>query len=317
MSNVAASHEGFSIPLINFSAFLNGTPEERTRTAKEILHGFKTAGFIYLHSLPLSPSQRQQVFDASANYFSLSLETKLSHLMPSVESNRGYSANGQEKLGSEESPDIKETLHIGREKDPKYPNIWPAEIGRLVGFKDTIGGFFDFCTKMVNEVMRAIAVGLGIDENYFEEYMSDGDHKLRLLHYPEVSTEVFQSNVNKVRAGAHTDYGAITLLFQDSRGGLQVKTPTGEYANATPIENTVVVNAGDLLARWSNDLIKSTVHRVVEPPLLRKTYCRFFGGPHEDSYIDAIPGTFVTDADKKYKGVKSGQYYIDRLTATY
>jgi isopenicillin N synthase-like dioxygenase len=136
----------------------------------------------------------------------------------------------------------------------------------MVGFKETVQGFFDFCTQLVLEVMRAIAVGLGIDETYFEGYMARGDHKLRLLHYPEVDRQLFKSNVTQVRAGAHTDYGAITLLFQDGRGGLQVKTPSGEYVDATPIDNTVVVNAGDLLARWSNDLIKSTVHRVIEPP---------------------------------------------------
>lgn len=213
----------------------------------------------------MSPSERKHVFETSAKYFRLPLDTKLSQSMPSIESNRGYSASGQEKLGSE-SADLKETLHVGRENDKNYPNLWPAEEGELVDFKETIAGFYDFCARMSVEVMRAIAVGLDIDEQYFDGFMSSGDHKLRLLHYPEVNRDVFKSNENQVRAGAHTDYGAVTLLFQDGRGGLQVKTPTGGYINATPIENAVIVNAGDLLARWSNDTVKSTVHRVVEPP---------------------------------------------------
>lgn len=201
----------------------------------------------------------------SAEYFRQPLETKLEHSMPSVESNRGYAAEGREKLGLE-SPDIKETLHVGREDDENYPNFWQEEIGELVGFKETINGFYDFCSKMSLEIMSAIAVGLDLDESYFDRFMARGDHKLRLLHYPEVSKKVFKSNTGQVRAGAHTDYGAITLLFQDARGGLQVMTPSGEYKDAIPIPNTIVVNAGDLLARWSNEVIKSTLHRVVEPP---------------------------------------------------
>lgn len=135
------------------------------------------------------------------------------------------------------------------------------------------------------------------------------------------------------------DYGSITLLFQDNRGGLQVKSPTGQFVDATPIEGCIVVNAGDLLARWSNDTIKSTIHRVVEPP--RKegetypprysiafvlltvfkmdvlTLDRYFCNPNYKSHIEALPGTFATDQEKKYEGIKSGDYLVQRLTATY
>lgn len=164
------------------------------------------------------------------------------------------------------APDIKESFEIGREDEPGHPNPWPVEEDEIVGFKSTMTNFFDQCKALHIEVMRAIAVGMGIDANYFDPFLDVGDNTLRLLHYPAVKSEVFKINPGQVRAGEHTDYGSITLLFQDSRGGLQVKSPNGQFVDATPIENTVVVNAGDLLARWSNDTIKSTVHRVVEPP---------------------------------------------------
>ncbi|KAL2821310.1 hypothetical protein BDW59DRAFT_174278 [Aspergillus cavernicola] len=291
-------------------------------TAKAILDGFQTAGFIYLQNIPMSPAERQHIFETSAKYFRLPMTEKLKHSMLSVHSNKGYSAKGQEKLG-EESPDIKETLHFGRENDPQYENIWPEESGELVSFKEDILRFYGFCSGLADKLMRAIALGLGIEEGYFNRFMTFGDHKLRLLHYPEVSKEVFKMNNSQVRAGAHTDYGAITLLFQDCRGGLQVKTPSGEFLDAAPIENAVIVNAGDLLARWSNDVFKSTVHRVVEPPISQggdsypaRYSIAFFANPNEKAYIDAIPGTFVTESDKKYKGTTSGEYYIERLRAT-
>ena len=146
------------------------------------------------------------------------------------------------------------------------PNPWPKDAAGAE-FRDQMMEFFDQCKDLHINIMRAIAVGLDIDEHWFDSYCDAGDNTLRLLHYPEVKADVFrQKDVEQVRAGAHTDYGSITCLFQDMAGGLQVRSPTGKFVNATPIEGTVVVNAGDLLARWSNDTIKSTVHRVVEPP---------------------------------------------------
>lgn len=129
------------------------------------------------------------------------------------------------------------------------------------------------CRDVHEQVMSAIAVGMGLsDEHYFDRFVSTGDNTLRLLHYPPVAPEVFAKDPGRVmRAGEHSDYGSITLLFQDARGGLQVKAPNDTFVDATPIEGTVVVNAGDLLARWSNDTIRSTIHRVVEPPAVPET----------------------------------------------
>lgn len=137
---------------------------------------------------------------------------------------------------------------------------------QLAGFRQAMVDFFDQCKALHVEVMRAIAVGMSLPRDFFDPFVDDGDNTLRLLHYPAVSRDVFRINPGQVRAGEHSDYGSITLLFQDDRGGLQVRSPNGRFVDAAPIEDTCVVNAGDLLARWSNDTIKSTVHRVVEPP---------------------------------------------------
>ncbi|KAI5862292.1 thymine dioxygenase [Durotheca rogersii] len=331
----AVQREGLVIPLIDFSAFLNGNPEQRRETAKAILHGFQTAGFIYLKGLPITSEYRKHVFETSAKYFRLPTETKMSHCWTTPEANRGYSAPGREKTTSltdreevqrlrDTVPDIKESLEIGREDEPGHPNHWPEEEGELVGFKETMLGFHTKCKELHIEVMRAIAVGLQIEETWFDDYTDVGDNTLRLLHYPEVRKDVFRTNPSQVRAGAHSDYGSITLLFQDARGGLQVRSPTGVFVDATPIEDTCVVNAGDLLARWSNDNIKSTIHRVVEPPSRNDedTYgarysIAYFCNPNFKSYIEAIPGTYAAEADRKYEGINSGQYLVQRLTATY
>ena len=227
--------------------------------------------------MPVKPDILAHTFDMSAKLFNLPLETKLSHGWTTPEANRGYSAPGREKVSQladisevdkvrQAAPDLKESYEIGREGEEDHPNQWPEEKGDLDGFKTSMLEFFEQCKAMHVDVMRAIAVGMGLDETFFDTFVDVGDNTLRLLHYPEVKADVFKINPGQVRAGEHSDYGSITLLFQDNRGGLQVKSPTGQFVDATPIEGTVVVNAGDLLARWSNDTIKSTIHRVVEPP---------------------------------------------------
>ncbi len=157
-----------------------------------------------------------------------------------------------------------------------YPNNWPAhaaegetaEEGQAPArFKDDMISFFDSLGELHQSVMRAIAVAMGLEERYFDGFVDAKDNTLRLLHYPAVAESVFRANEGTVRAGEHSDYGSLTFLFQDGRGGLQVQSPQGNFVDATPIEGTCVVNAGDLLQQWSNDTIKSTIHRVVEPPV--------------------------------------------------
>lgn len=224
-------------------------------------------------------------------------------------------------------PDLKESMEIGKEGEEGKPNMWPKEDE---AFKETMIGFFEECKELHVNVMRAVAVGLGLEEDWFDGFTDGGDNTLRLLHYPEVKKSVFrrEDGVEQVRAGEHTDYGSITLLFQDSRGGLQVLSPNNTFIDATPIPDTIVVNAGDLLARWSNDTIKSTTHRVVEPPPTpgsensdvypARYSIAYFCNPNFDKWIDAIPGTWEgTSTGKKYERVNSGEYLERRLAATY
>ena len=230
-------------------------------------------------------------------------------------------------------PDLKESIEIGREGEEEYPNRWPDFEGdnRGADFKRVMQEFFLQCKDLHCLVMRAIALGMGLDEDFFDSFTEKGDNSLRLLHYPAVSKSVFEKSKQQMRAGEHSDYGSITLLFQDQRGGLQVMTPSGKFIDATPIEGTVVVNAGDLLARWSNDLIKSTKHRVVEPPAVVKRdgeaqeeyhparySVAYFCNPDYQRWIEALPGTWEGEkGGKKYEGINSGEYLVQRLSATY
>ncbi|KAI9837273.1 MAG: hypothetical protein M1819_000347 [Sarea resinae] len=333
--DAAVAQDNLVIPLIDFSLFLHGTPRDKAQAAHTILAGFQTAGFIYLKNHGIPTESVSRTFAESAKFFARPAEQKDALAWTTPESNRGYVTHGREKvtqLGDKDAveklrarnPDLKESLEIGREGEEGHPNNWPDgydEEGKV--FKKVMLGFFEQCKDLHMQVMQAIALALGLHENYFDTYTDGGDNTLRLLHYPAVHKSAFVKNQGQVRAGEHSDYGSITLLFQDMRGGLQVKSPKGTYVNATPIPDTIVINAGDLLARWSNDTIKSTLHRVIEPPTPPETdeyparySIAYFCNPNFDKFIDVIPGTDEKEP-KKYSGINSGQYLVQRLAATY
>jgi isopenicillin N synthase-like dioxygenase len=157
----------------------------------------------------------KHTFAMSAHFFDQSDEAKMSLCWTTPEANRGYSAPGREKvsqltdIGDVEkiraaAPDLKESLEIGREGEPGHPNMWPQEKDALSGFKTDMQEFHKLCQDVHVEVMRAIAVGMGIDEKYFDGYVDVGDNTLRLLHYPAVNADVFKINPGQVRAGEHS-----------------------------------------------------------------------------------------------------------------
>lgn len=317
------------------------TGAAQTETGEAIANAFKSSGFVYLSNHGIPQNVIDAAFRHSARFFARPQADKDSLAWTDARSNRGYVASGREKLADDPSdvsslrasnPDLKENMEIGKEGVEGMPNHWPEHLdAEGAEFTAFMKDFFSTVHHLNVQVMRAIALGMGIaDESFFDEYIDQADNTLRLLHYPAVPKSVFRDNPLQVRAGEHSDYGSITLLFQDASGGLEVKSPKGTWVRATPIPGTIVVNAGDLLSRWSNDEIKSTKHRVIQPPpgpeeladdeehaMFPSRYSiAYFCIPNFEAFIDALPGTWET-VGKKYEGVFSGAYQVQRLEETY
>lgn len=331
--------------MIDFSLFTDGNPAQRIETAMQVSDAFQSSGFLYLKNHGISLEQIKTVFALSAKFFDRPQSQKDELAWTTPRSNRGYVAAGREKVSQSNdpdeiaklrasNPDLKESMEIGKEGVVGMPNQWPDRFGDKDGqvFTATMKEFHLTCQTLHMNVMRAIAVGMRLEEGFFDSYTDEGDNNLRLLHYPAVRKSVFKENPHQVRAGEHSDYGSITLLYQDDSGGLEVKSPKGTWVRATPIPGTIVVNAGDLLSRWSNDLISSTKHRVIQPPpkagemndadnpesMFPPRYSiAYFCNPNADKLIETIPGTFTDDNPKKYEPVTSGDYIEMRLAATY
>ncbi|CAF9931157.1 MAG: hypothetical protein GOMPHAMPRED_005833, partial [Gomphillus americanus] len=256
-----------SIPLIDLTPLTSPTLSDRQTCANAILSAFADYGFCYLTSPPNLPASKiATIFQHSASFFALPQAEKDRLAWTTPQSNRGYVREGREKtshaltasevaLERAQACDLKESMEIGRDDDAEHPNHWPPS---SPSFRSAMTSFHSECAHLHALIMSAIALGLGLDEHHFSPMLKKAENNLRLLHYPAVSKQVFRRNAGQVRAGAHTDYGSVTLLWQDTRGGLQVQ-PDGEggvWRDVHPVQGSLVVNAGDLLARWSNDRIK-------------------------------------------------------------
>lgn len=219
-------------------------------------------------------------------------------------------------------PDFKESFELGREDDERTPNIWLPE-ETLPGFRQFFTDFYETCYCIELDILRAIALGMGLPDEFFREYHTKKDNQIRLLHYPPVEAELLRSG-NLERIGAHSDFGTMTLLFQDEVGGLEVEDihESGKFNPAPFIPGTIIVNIGDFLQRWSNDTLKSTLHRVRAPPLVdgitRARYSiPYFVTADRDRTIDCIPGCYSEEKPKKYEPINAREYIERRLNATY
>lgn len=182
-------------------------------------------------------------------------------------------------------------------------------------------GFYEHCNGAAQEILRAVALGIGLeDENYLLPFHKGSNNQLRLLHYPPVETEKLSSNA-MARMPAHSDWGTITMLFQDDCGGLQVEDPNmpGTFVEATPVKRALVMNVGDLLMRWSNDYLRSTLHRVTVPPLQpsqsgQKMMTRarysipYFVSPDAKAVIECLPVCADAKNPAKYPPVVQEDY---------
>ncbi|KAL8772201.1 MAG: hypothetical protein Q9194_004685 [Teloschistes cf. exilis] len=310
--------------IISLAPFLDQDQSAIQSTAASLISALQTSGFLYLTDAPIPTKVLAQVYELSTRFFVRPLVEKNALAWDTPRANRGYSKQGFEKvslrLSKEEvaqdrgdaGDDQKESFEIGRDDEEGYPNKWPKDDRE---FKMAMLDFFERCRKLHAMVMKAIAIGLGLDAEFFADYVKHGDNTLRLLHYPGVPPGAFDNG--RVRAGLHSDYGSVTFLFQDNRGGLQVERRDGSFTDVTPIEGTIVLNAGDLLSRWSNGMIRSTRHRVVEPPLKMGSQgsypprysVAYFCNPDFDKTIEALPGTFGGKrGEKKFDSINSGEY---------
>ena len=297
-----------AIPIIDFALFRQGDNRDRRQVAEEIYEACHTIGFMYLknHGIPLS--LLDQLLAQSRQFFELPVEKK-QVIARSPETNCGYIGVQQERLDPSQPWDLKEAFNAG------LKSVWPTE---PADFKTVVSSFYDHCTQDVApNILRAFAIALDLPTNYFDDKHGE-NYFLRMLHYPPVPNTL---EPGQLRAGAHTDYGSITLLLQDGMGGLEVQTRDGRWVPAPPIPGTVVVNVGDAMQRWTNDRLSSTPHRVQPPTGEQAQRSRYsvalFCDANPEVMIDCLPGCATRDRPRRYEPILMRDHLNQKLNATY
>jgi isopenicillin N synthase-like dioxygenase len=230
---------------------------------------------------------------------------------------RGYTPFGIETAKGHAAHDLKEFWHVGRDLPPGHPfrghmpdNVWPAEVD---SFKDTFQQLYATFDRTGLKILKAIARYLEIDEDYFVDTVQDGNSVMRLLHYPPITGEPG----SHVRAGAHEDINTITLLLGAEEAGLELLTRDGRWIPVSPKPGELVVNIGDMLQRLTNGRLRSTSHRVVNPPRERWGKPRysmpFFLHFRSDFLIEALPGTVAPGKQPKWEPITADGYLQERL----
>lgn len=303
------------IPVINFFLFTHGDAKAKQAVVKEIYHACSQVGFMYLQNHDMCPDLIEQVFIQSKKFFDFPLETKQELAWSDELSNQGYVGIERERLNPNRPGDIKEAFNITSDQNPAHDT--PACNSYILNFREA-------CTQLANQVLQALALALELPENFFVDNHCDRNHTLRLLHYPPLKQK---PQPGQIRAGEHSDYGSITLLFQDRLGGLEVETissnsqaNSGEWIAAPTIPNTVIVNTGDLIQRWTNHIFCSTKHRVIIPDDRRVMQSRysvaFFCHPNDDTTVTCLKSC-KQERPPIYPPILAGEYLVSRLKATY
>ncbi|KAL0260715.1 hypothetical protein SLS55_004405 [Diplodia seriata] len=360
------------VPVVDFGPFYTGDEAAKKAVSNELDHALSTVGFVYLknHGVP------QERVDAAFEWLAPHPPGGSHHRgysAPGVEKVSQNVFSDAAIAALRAVPDHKESYETGNETDARQPNIWLPDAA-LPGFRAFMQGFFGDCDSMIHVLLRALAVALGMDgerEGELSEAHSASAFQLRLLHYPPIPLRALtggaaageevgggepadeeegkeegrlggekqRSPPSASRIGAHSDFGSLTILFQDAVGGLEVEDPhrPGVFRPAPPVEGTLLVNVGDLLERWSNGRWRSTVHRVGAPPVERlreagavvgsgggQEMCKarysipFFSAPNDDAVIEALPGCWDERTNpKKYEPVTAEQYVTMRMEALY
>ncbi|NEQ29731.1 MAG: isopenicillin N synthase family oxygenase [Leptolyngbya sp. SIO4C5] len=310
-----------TLPIIDFAPFLAGNAAQKAAVAQQVYQACHQIGFMYLKQLRIPSPLAARLFEQSRQFFALPLEAKQAIAWSEVTSNRGYVGLGRERLDPAQPGDLKEAFNIGREPTDEIAdavlNQWP-DPKILPHFRATALEFYRAAIGAASDVLRAMAIALDLPETLLAEAHSQQDQTLRLLHYPPLSAA---PQTGQTRAGAHSDYGSITLLFQDDIGGLEVRTRQGEWLAAPAIAGAVLVNTGDLMERWTNHEFCSTLHRVRLPDAAARQRSRdsiaFFCQPNPDAEIACLETCQTGDRPPLYPPIKAGDYLLSKLQATY
>jgi len=318
----AVSVHRASIPIIDISGLSSSSPKEYEAVGTALRSACLDKGFFYISHHGVPDELIRRVFDQARAFFAQTEADKKAINAGRTGPNRGYEPVGTQVLEKGMPADLKESFLIGRElsaDDPRViakrfdhgPNFWPQG---LADFRSAMQAYYEAMLKLSWRVMEGLALSLRLPKDYFASFNQDPIATLRLLHYPP---QPAVAAYGEKGCGAHTDFSAITLLLQDDCGGLQIwDEANSQWIYAEPVSGTYIVNLGDMMARWTNDMYRSTVHRVVNFSGRERYSIPFFYSGHADYPIEPIPTCMVNGGIQKYRKTTVEAHLRERILAT-
>lgn len=306
-----------NIPSVNLRDFLSDDPVRKQKFVNEIGQAYEEIGFVALKGHFLEDQLVENLYTEVRNFFNLPLETKKKYEVPGIGGQRGYVSFGKEHAKGRSEGDLKEFFHFGQyvENNPELEKNYPAnvKVEELAQFNAIGKETYQMLEKTGIYVLRALAIYLGLEEFYFDKFVKNGNSILRPIHYPPITDEP----KNAVRAAAHGDINLITLLMGAQGKGLQVQNHKGEWIDAIAAEDELVINVGDMLARHSNNRLKSTIHQVVNPPRelwgTSRFSIPFFMHPISNMPLNCLDNCIDAEHPKQFDDITAGAFLHQRL----
>lgn len=306
-----------SIPVVDLSDFLSGEPEKKAAFVQSLGQAYETVGFVAVKNHGIPDHLIGELYEYVQQFFSLPLDKKLGYEIPDLAGQRGYTSFGREHAKGSEAADLKEFFQFGQmvvDADTikeEYPDN--VQVGELKKFNPTLEDAYRNYEKSGKALLQAIALYLGLDEHFFDSHIYNGNSILRCIHYPPITVEPKSA----IRAEQHEDINLITLLVGASADGLEILTKQGDWVAVTSLPEQIVVNVGDMLQRLTNNKLKSTTHRVVNPKREHWHTSRFsmpfFLHPRSEMSLACLENCIDDRHPKVYEDATAGEYLDERL----
>ena len=308
-----------TIPVVDLADFLSDDINKKNAFVNALGKAYETVGFVSVKNHGIPDTLIRDLYSDVQRFFSLPLEKKRHYEIEGMAGQRGYTSFGKEHAKGSDAPDLKEFFQFGQTIEEEKPagtekecpeNVYVKEIPE---FKDTLYDVYRHFEKSGAALLSAIALYLKLPENYFDEYIKDGNSILRCIHYPPIT----QEPKNAIRSEQHEDINLITLLVGASADGLQILTRQNEWVGVTSLPDQIVVNVGDMLQRLTNNQLKSTTHRVVNPSRelwhTSRFSMPFFLHPRSEMSLACLQQCVDADHPKAYEDITAGEYLDERL----
>ncbi len=305
------------IPSVNLNDFLSEDPERKQQFINDIGHAYENIGFVALKGHFLEDSLINELYTEIKNFFDLPLEIKRKYEIHGLGGQRGYVSFGKESAKGKKEGDLKEFWHFGQhvENNPSLEEEYPKNVfvEELPRFNEIGKKTYRLLEKTAKYVLRSLALHIGLEETYFDEYIHNGNSILRPIHYPPIQSEP----KNAVRAASHGDINLITLLMGAQGKGLQVQNHKGQWIDAIAEKDELMINVGDMLSRHTNNKLKSTIHRVTNPPRdlwgTSRYSIPFFMHPISAMKLDVLEECIDQKNPKKFEDITAGEFLEQRL----